>query len=732
MRPGIAILTAAAAAALLVAPAAGLAGAAVTTPTPKGPASALTDPAAIQSLAADAYTWAIAPEFVYRFLKYNALKTAPVNMLGGKGTSAAAWNNLATNAGDASVLYLNSMIDLSGRPVSGTPNGGTKEMVLTVPPSATNYYVVNLLDDFINSTGTIGTRTTPSKKSTSYLVAGPTSKYAHMRVATIDGFTYRVLATDTNYNWMLIRIRADSLVPASDPASVNSINTSTVQKFAFNTLRQFQQNGNTPIYPSSTTPYVPNAQQLNRAEKWKNAPTQALAFFAQAGRSLALNPLPSRTTGLGNTPMSALPAWVVPQANARNLFQNPAYGQAHALRLFRPLGLTARGYFVPRNWGTDQLNALQAGYQQGQASVASLQSVLGVTPATNYWTYLNTNIGTYPNSVVGYLMRALVVAAGGSANVPLDAIYAQGNNTDGTSTTQLMGGNTYKMTFVPPPGLSATTPPFNSTIPPTVNNSSGDPKGFWSMHMYQTDPSQSAAPFITQASAQNLAYSQANVPVAAVSAANDTIVVRAPAWGGPPIASQPVFFGTGAQAYGLQPDTTYYVAATPTVTGKGKKATYTFPVTTTWKQDLSPIVQMDGQAVGGVPEQGPSGTPGPIVDIAAASGTLNWGPVQPVSQLGSQQITSGKLAQNSDGSYTIWFGPSLPAGAPATNWIPTPSLASLQQIYGAGAALTAPQVRAMLRIYYPTPGSNTAASILQPPDGSMTATWMIPQLQQVN
>lgn len=732
MRPGVAILTTAAAAALLVAPAAGLAGGVAATPTPKGPASPLTDPAAIQKLAADAYTWALAPEFVYRFLKYNALKTAPVNMLGGKGTSAAAWNNLATNAGDASVLYLNAMIDLSGRPVAGTQNGGTKEMVLTVPPSATNYYVVNLLDDFINSTGSIGTRTTPSKKSTSYLVVGPTSKYAHKRQVTINGFKYRVMATDTNYNWMLIRIRADSLVPSSDPASVASVNANTVQKFAFNTLQQFQDNGNKPIYPSSSAPYTPTKAQLNRAEKWKNAPTQALTFFKQAGRSLALNPLPSRTTGLGATALSALPAWVVPQANANKVFQNPSYGQAHALQLFRPLGLTARGYFVPRNWGSDQLNALQTGYADGAAAVANLQSALGASAATNFWTYLNKDIGTYPNSVEGYLFRASVVVAGGSANVPLDAIYAQINNTNGTSATQLMGGNTYKMTFVLPPGLTAPQPPFNSTIPPTVNNSSGTPKGFWSIHAYQTDPSQSAAPFITQASAQNLAYSQANLTVRSVSATNDTITVGMPTWGAAPIASQPIFFGTGAAAYGLQPNTTYYVATTPVVKGKGKYVTYTFKVSTTWKQVLSPIVQMGGASVGGVPEQGPSGTPGTIVDLAAGSGTLSWGPVQPVSQLGSQQITSGKLAPNPDGSYTIWFGPTLPAEAQATNWIPTPSLASLQQIYGADAALTAPQIRPMLRIYYPTPGSDTAASILPPPNGSMKATWMIPAIQQVN
>jgi len=37
---------------------------------------------------------------------------------------------------------------------------------------------------------------------------------------------------------------------------------------------------------------------------------------------------------------------------------------------------------------------------------------------------------------------------------------------------------------------------------------------------------------------------------------------------------------------------------------------------------------------------------------------LQWGPIQPVSQLGSQQLASGKLARNNDGSVTIWIAPS--------------------------------------------------------------------------
>jgi Protein of unknown function (DUF1254) len=89
------------------------------------------------------------------------LVTAPRNTLGGGKGVAAAWNNQATNAGDASVLYLNTMLDLSGQ----KGRGGTKELVLTVPPSNKNYYVANLLDDFINTVGSIGTRTTASPRA---------------------------------------------------------------------------------------------------------------------------------------------------------------------------------------------------------------------------------------------------------------------------------------------------------------------------------------------------------------------------------------------------------------------------------------------------------------------------------------------------------------------------------------------------------------------------------------
>ena len=121
---------------------------------------------------------------------------------------------------------------------------------------------------------------------------------------------------------------------------------------------------------------------------------------------------------------------------------------------------------------------------------------------------------------------------------------------------------------------------------------------------------------------------------------------------------------------------------------------------------------------------------GPIVQLRNPGGpvSLQWGPIQPVSQLGSQQLASGRLLTNADGSVTIWIAPTLPAGAPATNWLPTPSSAYYASIYGVSVPT---QIRPMIRTYYPTPGSDTQASILPPPPHLMGATCVLPALQKV-
>jgi hypothetical protein len=676
--------------------------------------------AQIVNRATEAYIWGLAPEFVYRFEKYNDLVTARRNTLGGGGGVAAAWNNNATNAGDASVLYLNSMIDLSGK----KRRGRTKELVLTVPPSQNDYYVVNLLDVFINSVGSIGTRTTPSTVPQTYLLAGPTSKYAHRRTVRIHGFTYRVMTSDTNLNWMLIRIRADSLVPASNSASTANVMTNVVEKFGMSTLRQFERNGHTPNYfdPSHPTPNRPTA-----AQRWQNAPKHAIRFFKQVGTSLRLNPLPTATTGLNGIPLTHLPSWVVPQARAGKRFRNPSFGQKHTLASFKLIGLTANGFRVPRGWGRRERAALRKGFRRGQAQIDEKLATAGASAETNRWSYLNADVGTYPNSRTGYLYRGIIVRAGGSANVPLDAVYAQINNLHGSKSPQLNGNLTYKLTFKPP----VTNPlklPVIGTLPPTVNDSTtGDPLGFWSITLYQIDSSESAAPFLTQPSVVNTSYSSANLDVTAVDASANTITVKLPtlSWG-PLLASTPILFGPTAAQYGLKPDVPYYVAATPTT--NTTDGTSSFQVSSTWEQTLSKKQ---------VPMQGVNGKAGPIVNLQNPGGAVNlqWGMIQPVSQLGSQQLTSGSLAENADGSVTIWIAPKLPAGAPETNWIPTPSTAYYAGVYGAKTAASMPtQIRPLIRTYYPTPGSKTEASILPPPpplSHELGATYVFPKLKRV-
>jgi hypothetical protein len=678
-----------------------------------GSVSPLTDPAKIEKLAEHAYIWGSPPEFVYRFANYNELVTAPVNTFGGAG-GVSAWNNQATNAGNASALYLNAMLDLSG----AKRHGGAKALVLTVPPSRNNYYVVALLDGYINAVGSIGTRTTPSSHARTYLLVGPTSRYAHQRVARIHGFTYRVMPFDTNRDWMLIRVRADSLVPASDPTSVASIQKRVVERFGLSTLAEFERRGHRPKY-FQPGQYTPTPEQTQRAMKWHTAPTNAVPFFKQVGQALRVNPLPTASTGLNGIPLRTLPSWIVPQAGAKRLYRNPSFPQRQTLALFRPLGLTANGFRIPRNWRAAQVKALQAGLDAGRAHVNTVVTSINVTQATNYWSYLNSGIGNYPNTPQGYLHRAALTIYGG-ANMPQDAVYAQISTLDGTPATALNRNNTYKLTFTPP--VTNPTLPVVGSLPPTVNDRQGNPRGFWSITVYQPDTMQSGAPFISQASVLNTAYSSANIPVTAVDPSTNTITVEPSAWG-PLVASTPILFGPTATQYGLTPGVPYYIRATPTrnIDPITKTATYSFQVSTQWRQDLS---------LDNVPIQF-SGTPGPVVQLSNPGGPVNlqWGPIQPVSQLGSQQLTSGKLAKNPDGSVTIWIGPTLPAGAPATNWIPTPSDAYYDTLYPGISVPT--QILPIIRIYYPAPGSNTQASILPPPNGSMGATYVFPTLQKV-
>jgi hypothetical protein len=134
----------------------------------------------------------------------------------------------------------------------------------------------------------------------------------------------------------------------------------------------------------------------------------------------------------------------------------------------------------------------------------------------------------------------------------------------------------------------------------------------------------------------------------------------------------------GASDYGLTPNVPYYIASTPTQSG----SIFSFQISTQWKPNLSS---------NDVPIQFWGGPQGIVLLTTPLnpSRPLDCGVIQPVSQLGLAQIEDGSLQPNDGsqpgyptGSYTIWLSPTLSAGVPATNWLPTPSTEYLESIYG--------------------------------------------------
>lgn len=570
-----------------------------------------------------------------------------------------------------------------------------------MPPSRNQYYVASYYDAYANTIGSIGTRTTPSGVMRSYLLVGPKSRYAKKQTVKIHGHKYRVMASDTNVNWFLIRVRANTLIDAPQATSVPNVVSGVAQKFALNSLQGFEANGHKPVYPPSFVLPPPTQQQIDEAAPYQNAPQAAARFFTQLGNAVAANPIPKRGTGLSGTALIDLPPWMVPQYGAKTIYLVPSSGQKAKFDSFAPLGLTKKGFRMPADWGKVQQAALQAGYELGQKILDDFIASAAPSASTNYWGIVNNIVGTYPSNALGYLFRALGVVEGGVPNIALDAVYP----TLGGNPLPLDGNGTYKVTFSVP--SANPTLPVAGIYPPMVSDKSGNPKGFWSISVYATDPTQSAAPFITQTSVLNTSYSTADTPVLSVDAATNSMTVTAPTWG-MLVASTPILFDRNAGAYGLAPGTVYYVASAPTASAD--KTKYTFQISTQWVQTLS---------AGGVPIQGPGGHPGPIVDLLSPAGTgsLSYGMVKPVAQLGSSQLAANQLARNADGSLTVWFGPTLPAGAPPSNWIPTPSTAYYNTLYPTPVST---QFQLTLRMYYPTPG-NEPPSILPCTEGCTTS-----------
>lgn len=683
----------------------------------------------IRRTATQAAIWALAPEFSYRFNRYNKLVTAPYNTIA-YAPYAAQWDNASTNAGNASVIYLNASLSLK-----------RQDLVYTVPPSNGTFQMSQVLDSFVNTVADPGTRTTPSDDMIHFLVVGPESKYANMTQAVIGGRTFPVISVGTNRGEILARVLGDPNAPPDDPRSFASSFENVAKKYALNTLEEFARNGYEPVYPTGPYAYqIPpvSEDRAQQAAKWRNVPDNAVAFFEQAGAAIRLSPLPTRRTGIGGTAAADLPSYVPPQPGFNGVYYSPSAGQRSTLKKFSSIGLSAKGYTIPRGWGEEELNALQQGFTAG-LTAAKARLLQATTAETNYWLYINRDdeFGTYANTKIGYLGRASAIFAGGFPNLPSDGFYST-QLREGGGPTPLQGDNTYSITFRPDEAAGARLPA-DGILPPIATDAEGTLLGFWSLTIYQTDFSEAAAPFISQASVLNTAYSQAETSIFAIDTEESTITVGASPVG-PLRPGTAIMFADNAADFGLETDRAYFIATSPVTNAVGTipgvdVVTYTFPIATSWQQELSskgtPIQQVNAET---------SQPQGAIVDLPTAQRAedpLTYGVVQPVSQLGSLQIESHTkggigLEPNEDGSYTIWMSPVLPEGIPATNWIPTPSQEWLRSIYPGAATLNS-EIQPIIRMYYPRSGDQPP-SILPCPAGTagcgegLSTTYMIPEI----
>lgn len=652
--------------------------------------SSLLNPQIIKKLVANAYIWGLPLEFTYRFNNYNALISAPVNSLA-YATRVAEWNNASTNAGSASTLYINGVLDLSGN----------QALVYTIPPMDGIFTVTQIIDAFTNVVADPGSRTIDTKKQHSFLLVGPKSEYANRRRVILEGFEFEVIALDTNRAELLARVLAQTLTSPLSNHSVNKTLENYAKKFTLNTLSAFQANNNIPIYPDADV-YTPDDQDKADASAWKDSPTDACDFFNQIGESLVINPLPSRSVGLSGTPLKNIPFYIVPQPLGIATYYAPSAGQASTLAKFASIGLTEKGFKVPSNWGEIQIKAFYEGFDEGVKKINS-QLTQPADIKTNYWVYTNQNFGVYPNTVLGYQYRSIGVIAGGFPNIPEDGFYTkQDNYSDGG---ELDGNNTYSITFGSSTSVSSELP-IEGILPPLSHYKNGDAIGYWSLSVYQRGLGVAACPCVSQASVLNTFFTKENGKVISVNAdQNANITVEVPYPGAILKESTAIMFEGDLNVlkdYGLVPGKAYYIIAPPVPSDVNGKALYTFSISETWLQDLS-----IGSEDAGTPIQN-TGKAGPLKVLQSNSSPLEFRIIQPVVQLGSEEIKSKQLQQNLDGSYTLWLAPrfsSLPKGVEASNWIPTPSTEYLQSVYGKDTTLDT-TIQPIIRIYSAQPGNN--------------------------
>ncbi|QNI80098.1 conserved hypothetical protein (DUF1254/DUF1214) [Synechococcus sp. RS9909] len=637
----------------------------------------------------EATIWSYPLNETHRLFSLNTISEAPRNRLF-KPDYITSWlNKNSTPAPDASVYYMTAWLDLNR--IDGRDHG---EQVLQLPANPDGlYYILAVLDSYINTNGSLGPRTAAEINSTSpqyILLAGPDSphyKGSHTTV-TIAGSKLNILRIDTPRAWITARFATNTLdaeAMAATRAFINGSRSEPGSGFQITTLKDFKSTGTVPHRRPKHEPNEGIRVEVAR-DLYGSTPQRAEHYFKQVSEALTLNPIPDTRTNSFQPP--AYQVWIHNQNSVQDQQKNPntIYQPPSALssrrkndlnERFAAIGLNLEeGFQQPANWTTQERQIFQESYRFALNFLqkATDDASKGIPLLHHGWHITNNHIGVYPNTWKSWLVRAGAAVEGGAANIPNDAVYpTTQRDSDGLQLT-----STYN---------------YRITLPATANQQSiaayAPAQGFWSFTIYQPNPGNAYQPFLIENAIQNTAYTPID-ETATLTADGRIKTSKPPNWNDSTALGTALLTGKEKPSIeGMEKDTIYYVYSAEEVGNS---------ILLKLASDYQPTYS-NGIPVGG------EGSPTQPVSLKGSAGsTLSFGWINPVAQLGSSQLpgetnATTTLATESDGSINLLLS-NLAPDTNRQNWLPTPLVTNA----GSGHPRKAHEFEVMARYYWPTEG----------------------------
>ena len=640
--------------------------------------------------------WSYPLNETHRFYNLDTVAQAPANELF-KPAFAASWlNKNSAPAPNASLLYMTAWLDLSQ--LRDSDHG---EQVLHLPANPDDhYYVLAVLDSYINTVGSFGTRDPidgDAKTPRLILLAGPDSPYYDQAGSTVDitddagnQTSMHVLQVDTSRGWITARINTNTLDAESMEATRSFINGSengARKGFQLTSLSDYKTSGTVP-YASPITESSSGDDVDAASRRWGDIPKSAFRFFEQVDQALTLNPVPSELDAQTSTTPASYQIWVDNQnvnqdaVDSRRSYQPPsalgAEKQAALNRRFAAIGLNLSTGFTKPSWSDRDEVIFEASYQAALELLraATTELVRGEKDTNNGWNITNDNIGVYPNDWSSWLVRAGTAVDGGAANIPNDAVYPTTEiDQHGESLTSTY---TYRITI----------PSFRPESENPVE-SNGPAQGFWAYTIYQPNPGNAYQPFLIENAISNTTYSP--ISATATLTVDGKLKTSTPGnWNSGTAEGTALITDSEIDVEGLDPDTIYYVKSAEYLDDGSN-------LLLTLSSDYEPEFSRRGIPIGG------GGSAGDPTNITGSTGSsIGFGWINPVAQLGSNQqqgISSSDttLQAQSDGSIRLHLSSLEPQSDPQ-NWLPTP----LAIGSGSSDPKEASKFQVMARYYWPT------------------------------